>query len=172
MLFDFMYHCNLLHRFAPTRVEFLFRVLLGIGALFRVGTPHSSIPLRLTFRSCQDEAQKQGSTSLPRITMSLQMSLEKFIPKGGIENFFSVQLFRDSLNVLTGLKTTQICKKILLSINVLCITNLEQQKCSTQSNLVRIAENKYSIPYLTYTEQQKSSYAYKLLRVAEVFYSV
>ena len=30
---------------APTRVEFLFTVLLGIGALFRVGTLHSSIPL-------------------------------------------------------------------------------------------------------------------------------
>ena len=28
---------------APTRVEFLFQVLLGAGALFRVVTPHSSV---------------------------------------------------------------------------------------------------------------------------------
>ena len=39
-----------LHCIAPTRVEFLFRVLLGIGALFRVVTPHSSLPLRITSR--------------------------------------------------------------------------------------------------------------------------
>ena len=41
---------------AQTRVEFLFRVLLGIGALFRVGTPHSSIPLRIMFRRKSMEA--------------------------------------------------------------------------------------------------------------------
>ena len=38
------------HDIAPTWVEFLFRVLLGIGALFRVVTPHSSVPLRITSR--------------------------------------------------------------------------------------------------------------------------
>ena len=35
---------------APSRVEFLFRVLLGIGALFRVVTPHSSVLLPITSR--------------------------------------------------------------------------------------------------------------------------
>ena len=35
---------------ATTRVEILFRVLLSIGALFRVVTPHSSVPLRITSR--------------------------------------------------------------------------------------------------------------------------
>ena len=41
---------------APTRVVLLFPVLLGIAALFRVGTPHSSIPLcTITFRNCQGE---------------------------------------------------------------------------------------------------------------------
>ena len=70
--------------------EFLFRVLIGIGTLFRLGTPHSSIPLRITFRSCQGEMQKHGSTCLLRTTMGRQiMSLEKFIPKGAIENFYS-----------------------------------------------------------------------------------
>ena len=78
------------HSIAPTRVEFLFRVLLGIGALFRVGTPHSSISLCITFRSCQGETQEHGhgNMCLLRITMRLQMSLEKFIPKGRIENFY------------------------------------------------------------------------------------
>ena len=66
-----------------TRVEFLFRLLLSIGVLFRVGTPYSSIPFRITFRSCQGETQKHGSTCLLRITMGMQIrSLEKFIPKG------------------------------------------------------------------------------------------
>ena len=61
------------------------------GALFRLGTPHSSIPLCITFRSRQGETQKKGSTCLLRITMGLQMSLEKFIPKGRIvENFYPV----------------------------------------------------------------------------------
>ena len=44
-----------------TRVEFLFRVLLGIGALFRVGTTHRSIPLHITLRSCQGEMGKFGA---------------------------------------------------------------------------------------------------------------
>ena len=61
------------------------------GALFRLGTPHSGIPLCITFRSRQGETQKHGSTCLLRITMGLQMSLEKFIPKGRIvENFYPV----------------------------------------------------------------------------------
>ena len=65
---------------APTRVEFLLRVLLGIGALFQVGTPHSSISLHIMFRSCQGETQKHRSTWLPRITMSLQIiSLQKLL---------------------------------------------------------------------------------------------
>ena len=65
------------HSIAPTRVEFLFRVLIGIGALFRVGTPHSSISLRITFRSSQGETQEHvhGNTCLLRITVSLQMPL-------------------------------------------------------------------------------------------------
>ena len=46
---------------AQTRVEFLFRVLLGIGTLFRVGTPHRSIPLHVTLRSCQGEMEKFGA---------------------------------------------------------------------------------------------------------------
>ena len=76
---------------APTRVEFLFRVLPFIGVLFRVATPYSSIPLRITLRSCQGEMQKHGSSCLVRKTMSLQIiSLQKFIPKGRIENFYSV----------------------------------------------------------------------------------
>ena len=78
-------------RSAITLVEFLFRVLLCIGALSRLDTPHISVPLRTTPRSCQGETQKHGSTCLLRITMSLQiMSLENFIPKGRIQNFYSV----------------------------------------------------------------------------------
>ena len=60
---------------APTRVEFLFRVLLGIGALFRLVTPHSSVPLCITSRSCEGETQKHGSTCLLRITMSFNFYL-------------------------------------------------------------------------------------------------
>ena len=55
-LADSYFHPHLDHLVyfsAPTRVEFLSRVLLSIGALFRVGTPYSSIPLRIMFRSCQ-----------------------------------------------------------------------------------------------------------------------
>ena len=83
---------GLAHISAPARVAFLFRVTRGVGALFRVVTPHSSFPLRITFRSCQAETQKHGSACLLRITMSLQiMSLDKFIPKGTIaESFYSV----------------------------------------------------------------------------------
>ena len=93
------------------RVEILFRVILGIGALFRVGTPHSSIPFRITFRSCQGKPQKHGCTCLLRITMSLQIiSLEKFIWKGRIENFYSVWLFRDRRNVPIGLNYIELQK--------------------------------------------------------------
>ena len=42
------------------RAEFLFRVLLGIGRLFRAGTPHSSVPLRITSRSSEGERQRQN----------------------------------------------------------------------------------------------------------------
>ena len=42
---------------APTRVEFLFQVLLGIGMLFRVGTPYSRVSLRITSCSCEGETQ-------------------------------------------------------------------------------------------------------------------
>ena len=44
---------------APTRVELLFRVLLAIGVLFRVGAPHSRVPLGLCIisSSCEDETQ-------------------------------------------------------------------------------------------------------------------
>ena len=53
------------------------------------------------------------------------------------------------------------------------IFGLEQQKYSTQYNLLRIAENKYSTPYITYMEQQqKSSTGYNLLGIAEMFYSL
>ena len=49
-----LYTCTCQNTFfpctAPTRVEFLFRVLLGIGELFRVVTPHSSVPLGITSR--------------------------------------------------------------------------------------------------------------------------
>ena len=62
-------------RIAPTRVEFLFRVLLGIGALFRVITPHSTVPLRVTSRGSEGETQKHGSTCLLRITISLKFCL-------------------------------------------------------------------------------------------------
>lgn len=33
---------------SKTRVGFLFQVLLGIGALFRVGSPYSIVPLSVT----------------------------------------------------------------------------------------------------------------------------
>ena len=96
---------------APTRVEFLFQVLLGTGVLFRVGTPHRSIPLRITFRSCQGETQKHGSTCLLRITLSHQIiSLEKFIRKGRRENFYSVELFWYRRNVLIELNCTELQK--------------------------------------------------------------
>ena len=60
----------------PTQVEFLFRVLLGIGVLFRVVTPYnSSVPLRITSRSCEGKTQNHGSTCLLRITMSFKFCL-------------------------------------------------------------------------------------------------
>ena len=46
-------HIAVQAKVAPTRVEFLFRVLPGIGALFRVITPHGSVPLRIMSRSCE-----------------------------------------------------------------------------------------------------------------------
>ena len=53
-----------------------------VGALFWVGTPHSSIPLCITSRSCQGEMQRHRITCLLRIIRSLQiMSLEAFILK-------------------------------------------------------------------------------------------
>ena len=42
---------------APTRVEFLFRVLFGIGMLFRVGTLYNRVSLRVTSCSCEGETQ-------------------------------------------------------------------------------------------------------------------
>ena len=60
---------------APTRVEFLFQLLPGIGALFRVITPHGSVPLRIASRSCEGETQNHGSTCLLGITMSFKFSL-------------------------------------------------------------------------------------------------
>ena len=43
--------------------------------------------------------------------MSLQIiSLQKFIPKGRIENFYSVWLFWDRGNVLVGLNYTKLQK--------------------------------------------------------------
>ena len=89
--------CNVIDFTVPTRVEFLFRVLLsigvllGTGVLFLAGTRYNSIPLRITTRSCQGETQKHGSTCLLTITMSLQiMSLGKFIPNRRKGNFHSV----------------------------------------------------------------------------------
>ena len=38
------------------------------------------------------------------------MSLENFIPKGGIENLYSVQLFLGSRNGLIGLNYTELQK--------------------------------------------------------------
>ena len=75
------------------------------------GTPHRSIPLRITFRSCQGETQKHGSTCLLRITLSHQIiSLEKFIRKGRRENFYSVELFWYRRNVLIELNCTELQK--------------------------------------------------------------
>ena len=62
-------------------------------------------------------------------------------------------------------------------MNFFCITNLEQQKCSNQYNLLRIAENNCSAPYITrnstnlllgitYSEGQKCSTRYNLLGIA------
>ena len=83
---------GLAHISSLTPVESQFWKLLGVGALFRVGPPHSSIPPRIKFRSCQGETQKNGSACLLRIAMSLQiMCLNKFTPKKTIaENFYSV----------------------------------------------------------------------------------
>ena len=50
--------------------------------------------------------------------------------------------------------------EFLLSVNILCIANLEQQKCSNQYNLLRKSENKYSTPYSIYPEQQKAYTVY------------
>ena len=44
---------------APTRVEFLFRVLVGMGMLFQVGTLYSSVSLRI--RSCNLVPSASGS---------------------------------------------------------------------------------------------------------------
>ena len=45
---------------ALARVEFLFQVLFGTGALFRVGTSHSSIPLRIT--NAQKPSRRDAKT--------------------------------------------------------------------------------------------------------------
>ena len=80
--------------------------------IFQVGTPHSSVPLRTTFRSCQGETRKYGSACLLRITMSLQiMSFEKFIPKRRKgEKLYSVKIFWDPRNVPIGLKYAELQK--------------------------------------------------------------
>ena len=65
---------ELLFIIAPTRVEFLFRVLLSIGAPFRVVTPHSSVPLRIPSRSCAGKTQKHGTTCLLKITIDYKFS--------------------------------------------------------------------------------------------------
>ena len=62
-------------------------------------------------------------------------------------------------------------------MNFFCINNLEQQKCSNQYNLLRIAESNCSAPYITrnstnlllgitYSEGQKCSTRYNLLGIA------
>ena len=102
--------------FCTNRVEFLFRVPLGIGALFRVGTLHSSIPLRITFRNCQCETQKHGSTCLLRITMSMEIIFRKICTKRKNRRKF-----------------------------LLCITFLGSSKCSDWFKLHRIVENFYSV---------------------------
>ena len=86
--------------YAPTWVEFLFQVLLGIGTLFRIDIPHSSVPLRITPRSCEGEMQKHGSTYLLRTTTSLRMSL-KLWRRAGKLNFvwFCVYGFRRSTSL-------------------------------------------------------------------------
>ena len=69
------------------------------------------------------------------------------------------------ITFLGSLKCSNWCKlcriaEFLLSKNILCIINLEQQKCSTQYNLLRIAGKKCSTPYTTYPEWQKSYTVY------------
>ena len=54
--FVFIAQWNGLHRFAPTRVEFLFQVLLEIRMLFRVDTLYSRVSLRISW-SCEGETQ-------------------------------------------------------------------------------------------------------------------
>ena len=58
--YSFDYDCLCLPKLhsatsALTRVEFLFRLPLGIGMLFRVGTPYSSVRLCITSRGCEGE---------------------------------------------------------------------------------------------------------------------
>ena len=103
---------GLAHISSPTPVESEFWVLLGVGALFRVGPPHSSIPPRIKFRRCQGETQENGSACLLRIAMSLQiMCLNKFTPKKTIaENFYSVQLFLGSSKCSEWFKLPRIAE--------------------------------------------------------------
>ena len=79
------------------------------------------------------------------------MLLEKFIPKGKIENFYSVSLFWNRRNVLIGLNYTKL-QKTSAQYKHSLYNQLGIAKCSTQYNLLRIAENKCSTPYITYTE--------------------
>ena len=113
--------CNVIDFTVPTRVEFLFRVLLsigvllGTGVLFLAGTRYSSIPLRITTRSCQGETQKHGSTCLLTITMSANNVFRKIYTKSKKRKF------------------------------PLCITFLGSPKCSDWFKLQKIAENFYSV---------------------------
>ena len=104
------------HQTAPTWVEFLFGVLLGIGALFWVGTAH-------------------GISTLYNIQKLARQDTKIW------EHMFAKNNIEPANNVFRNIYTKRKNRRKFL----LCITLLGSQKCSDWFKLHRIAENFYSV---------------------------
>ena len=89
-------------KFAPTRVEFLFRVLFGVGLLFRVGTPNSNVALHSLklWRSDANLAAHVCSAQTNMVTENKSQvvkTLRKFSFSGFVE--VQVQVFHRSTSL-------------------------------------------------------------------------